>query len=734
MDGPGCAGSRTSRGAISAGSPGKAGIMKRLAREARQMAVHRLCALRNPGLRTYSTRSGCFAIMLATLSGCGLAEVERAWMETGDVARQVSALRGSGASAPGAPQAGPRLSTVRLIERRPYVGLTPIEPDPRADLPARYRRADAVTLPLAGIGAVATLAGRIEAATGLAVRFTGPARQAGNSTVGDPSVNVFGEAVRDGLSPDGGIWTGPLDALLDSWTEPYGYEWRYDADRQAIEIVRRRSAIFQIHALAGKQHYTVSSSTQDSAAGGDGEGSGGGNLTSQTISTETDYDPWPEIEGQLKGLLDPGTRLSVAPSSASVTVSGTPRDIARARAYLGYLNREVLRPVTLSVHVYSVRVEREADYDLGLSFSIARLLGEALRVSVGSNAVALIKPSPGGESGDTLSAAVRALNSAGAVSRVLSADIPSLNGKPAQFFELFQESYLRELRTTAGDGIAQTELVPGTVSSGFAVSYLPRITGPGEVLVRLFASLRDRPSFTAFTSNNQTIQLPAYASRAIQVTQKIGRGETLMVTGFSDRSASAQRSGTFDADLPLPDGGRKASTARIEQVLLIPQQGGDLRHPVQGRRRDPDHHRPGPQAPRRPDRPYRRAAHLGLGADPSPAPALHRAGWRPFSRWRPLDLLPAGLLPARARAVAAVPTLVPGQARGGPRCRPPALLRQLPPPCRCAGLRRLSRSLTQGRMGGLRQAPLRRPRGGARLSQPLHPPRRHRQQPPDQPR
>ena len=526
------------------------------------MTAHWLFTLQNPeDPRIRFARSGCFALLLAMLAGCGLAEVEHARMETGDVARQVSALR--------PPQTGPRLSTVRLIERRPYVGLTRIEPDPRAGLPARFRRADAVTLPLAGIGAAVVLAGRIEAATGLAVRFTGPPRRADDTTGGDPPVNLLGVAGRDGLSPDGGIWTGPLDALLDSWTEPSGYEWRYDADRQAIEIVRRRSAVFQIHALAGKQHYTVSASTQDSAAGGDGEGSGGGNLTSQTISTETDYDPWPEIEGQLKGLLDPGTRLSVAPSSASVTVSGTPRDIARARAYLGYLNREVLRPVTLSVHVYSVRVEREADYDLGLSFSIARLLGEALRVSVGSNAVALIKPSPDGESGDTLSATVRALNSAGAVSRVLSADIPSLNGKPAQFFELFQEAYLRELRTTAGDGIAQTELTPGTVSSGFAVSYLPRITGPGEVLVRLFASLRDRPSFTAFTSNSQTIQLPAYASRAIQVTQKIGRGETLMVTGFSDRSAASGRSGTFDADLPLPEGTRKASSARIEQVLLV---------------------------------------------------------------------------------------------------------------------------------------------------------------------
>ena len=175
------------------------------------MTGERLFAFQHPGLRFRFARSGCFALSLAMLAGCGLAEVERARMETGDVARQVSALQ--------PPQAGPRLSTVRLIERRPYVGLTPIEPDPRADLPARYRRADAVTLPLTGIGAAATLAGRIKAATGLAVRFTGPPRQAGNSTKGDPSVNVFGEAVRDGLSPDGGIWTGPLDALLDSWTE-----------------------------------------------------------------------------------------------------------------------------------------------------------------------------------------------------------------------------------------------------------------------------------------------------------------------------------------------------------------------------------------------------------------------------------------------------------------------------------------------------------------------------------
>ena len=509
------------------------------------------------GARSVPARLAVLLIAASLLSGCGLAAVEQAQSETEDVARRVAALRGDATE--------PRYSVLRVIERRPYVGLKRQAADPRTALPERFRRADAVTLPLAGIADAAVLARRIEAASGLSVRFTGDPPEGGEPSYAHSFAGI------DRLSPDGGIWTGPLDGLLDAWTGPAGYDWRYvaganDTASGAIEIGRRRSVVFRIHALAGKQHYTAAASTSDAASGG-GDGEGGGNRTSQTIASETDYDPWPEIEAQVAALVSPGARVALAPSSASLLVSGLPRDIARVRAFLAWLNREVLRPVTLSVHVYSVTVEREADYSLGLAASIARLFGTAAQLTVAPEGVALIRPTAGG--GNTLSATVNALARAGAVSRVLSADIPSLNGKPAQFFELYKEAYVREQRTTAGEGIAQTELVPGTVSSGFAVSYIPRITGPGEVLVRLFASLRDRPVFREFTSDSQTIQLPAYASRAIQVSQKIGRGETLLVTGFSARGAEAGRSGTFDADLPLPGGTRRASVARTEQVLLL---------------------------------------------------------------------------------------------------------------------------------------------------------------------
>ena len=376
------------------------------------------------------------------------------------------------------------------------MGFERVEPDARSSLPERFRGNDAVTLPLAGAERAAVFAARIEAATGLAVQLGRVAVAEGGG--GNETGGGVGEALGDRLAPGGGIWTGALDELLDAWSAVHGYEWGYDEAAARIDIVRSRSVVYQLHALAGEQTYEVSSSTEDQA--GDDEGS---NQTKQSIDTSASFDPWPEIETQLLALVSPATRVSLSPSSASVLVSGLPVDVARVGSYLGYLNREVLRPVTLSVHVYTVRRSRGADYELGLSVVIERLLGSPLQVVAGVDSVAVIKPGLVGE--DTFAATVDAMNQAGTASRVLSADIPSLNGKPAQFFELFNEAYLREQRTTISDGVAQTELVPGRVSSGFAVSYLPRITGPGEVLVRLFASLQDRPVFTVFTSANQSI-------------------------------------------------------------------------------------------------------------------------------------------------------------------------------------------------------------------------------------
>src|SRR5712691_2057236 len=76
-------------------------------------------------------------------------------------------------------------------------------------------------------------------------------------------------------------------------------------------------------------------------------------------------------------------------------------------------------------------------------------------------------------------------------------------------------------------------------------------------------------------------------------------------------------------------------------------------------------------------------------------------GRRLLARRQALGLVPAGLLPPGARAVAIVPSVVPAQARRRSCGRRAAVLRQS---CRAEGyasLRRLSGAAAQRRMGGL---------------------------------
>src|SRR5216683_1497231 len=119
------------------------------------------------------------------------------------------------------------------------------------------------------------------------------------------------------------------------------------------------------------------------------------------------------------------------------------------------------------------------------------------------------------------------------------------------------------------------------------------------------------------------------------------------------------------------------------------------------------------------------------GTDRPPACAHDRARRRLLARWQELDLVPAALLAVSGCAVSLVPRVVPGQApcrlSGG--CA--AVLRQAYPTDRSASVRRLSGAAVDHKVGGLLQAPLRRPEASLALSRPLHSSRRHLKSPLD---
>ena len=397
--------------------------------------------------------------------------------------------------------------------------------------------------------------------------------------VGRP-VGGSGDAVRftaRGGRALGGVgrWTGPLPSLLDEWAGEHGYEWEYHPLPGVIEVVRALSAVFQLHALGGEQRYRVTSSTAGGASSG-GETRTADN-SRQRIETQYDYNPWPEIEETARELVSEWTKVVVSEAQATVTVQGLPADIARVRSYLRYVNRTVLRPIVVTVRVFSVVRDEGADFETDFSAALRSIAGGSFDLVLdggrGARSIGIVRP---GEEGarNSLDVTVRALRSLGTVSRVLSAGVPALNGAPAQYYELVRHTYLAEISTTVGDGGVEQELKPGSISSGFAMSYVGRITAPGEVLLRIFASLQDVPTYTVFGSSGNQIQLPKFGSRGISVTQTVREGETLVLSGFTDRVVGSDREGFLHADNPLM-GATVHGDRQVDQVLLLTSRVGE---------------------------------------------------------------------------------------------------------------------------------------------------------------
>ena len=142
-------------------------------------------------------------------------------------------------------------------------------------------------------------------------------------------------------------------------------------------------------------------------------------------------------------------------------------------------------------------------------------------------------------------------------------------------------------------------------------------------------------------------------------------------------------------------------------------------------------HRRRSPASRRRDWVGRRPAHLGTEpASSSPCPLPLVPGGGPIHRQDPLDRLPPGLLSAGKGVVASLPPAFPDPPPDGVRGGPPPLLWRSGEFGRASRLRCLAEAVARHSLGRLRQAPVRRTRAGARVSRPLYPSRRHRQQPP----
>lgn len=143
--------------------------------------------------------SGIFLAALGfVVTGCGLIEVERAERAGEEAAGRAAKY------APRAPQDSKFEKLV--VTERPWLGISVAEAAGADLLPGELLEEGAIVLPLQGPQEDETLAARIEDVSGLSVRLVGRAPNSGAEFIANTS---------DGLTGGAGVWSGPLDHLLD---------------------------------------------------------------------------------------------------------------------------------------------------------------------------------------------------------------------------------------------------------------------------------------------------------------------------------------------------------------------------------------------------------------------------------------------------------------------------------------------------------------------------------------
>ena len=378
------------------------------------------------------------------------------------------------------------------------------------------------------------------------------------------------------------LWDGPLAALLDLGAARFGVDWEYRDG--VIQISDERTETFVIHALPTTTSLDSQlTTTAGGSAGASSAGAGSASAASSTNGAATlgatqkaSLDVWGEIKTALGVIVGDRGRFAVTPSNGTVTVTASPAVLTQVATYVREQNAILTRQVFVRVRVYQVDATDSDDAALsfnaafqnaaktyGLSFVSP---GTAPTSAVGSFTATVIGA---GSQYNGSSALAQALSATTKTSLITELNLSALNNRPVSQQSVRSTTYIAQTIVTNGQYTTTTQVTPGSLTTGFTVSLLPRIISGDRILMDYSINLSSLVSLTSQTSGGQTIQLPTTdLDQGMQETE-LRSGEVLMLNGYISDSAADSRQGTGSPGNFLLGGTRSASTDRKRIIVTM---------------------------------------------------------------------------------------------------------------------------------------------------------------------
>ncbi|WP_170566166.1 secretion protein [Ruegeria atlantica] len=345
---------------------------------------------------------------------------------------------------------------------------------------------------------------------------------------------------------------GSLSKLLDQIGARMDIAWSYDG--KAITFDRMVTERYKVSLPVGTAKL---SSSIDGVKGG-----------GRSVSLNSDvggYDPWAELQSQLRAVAPPPAQVTFAKSSGRVTVFGPPSVQARAAAVIEDFDEVFSTRIGLEVAVYFVDTSKSDSFAVGLQGS--RRSGHASITGVvgalTGNGVATLSNHLGAVNFQSLA------NNASVVDYRLGSTIAQSGVISPIVLTRSQNFVARTTTTTDINGVTSTAVETDTVDTGISIHALPRLVKRNRVQLSLTVLQNDLTELTTFDSGNSTVHLPTVDQRALQNDSVLAPGETLILSGYEQDRATRSNSGAGKAKFLGLGGRTRGEVKKIRMVVLV---------------------------------------------------------------------------------------------------------------------------------------------------------------------
>lgn len=380
--------------------------------------------------------------------------------------------------------------------------------------------------------------------------------------------------------------SGTVASYLDAVTARAGVSWRWTGDAAEIFIRETRTYQFDALSFATDLDNTITNVNASSSGGGQSGGTGsssgaqtGLSVTSgQTTTLKASIDPFEALVKDIEAIVTKSGGTVIANRFlSSVTVTDTPVIHARIKRYIDDANAIATKQVQFAVKVLSVELDANESYginwgmvyqDLTSRFGIqTQLVSDAINSS-NTATISLLNPSSRFDGSQVI---LEALSAQGDVSIEQSANVITLNGRPAPIQVTEDTAYLPSVTSLQVPNAGATTSFQGaTVTTGFAMRLTPMVRQNNDVIVQMELNLSNLRNLRQISPGlGLTAEQPEVDRRQIAPQVLLKSGATMVLSGFEQTRASGNRRGMGSPGFQALGGGTNTAQRKTTMVVLI---------------------------------------------------------------------------------------------------------------------------------------------------------------------